>query len=199
MNRIFKLLLGIVATIFLGAVGSGLWERFLGPALDWLTRSTVGLFASAIGSYRDSIYESAARGFHEAQALALYSIFILMLPLIYLLLLRQHPTLRRSTPSDPTRAFVRSPRGFWLLAAITFAVTIGAFFATLRLRHINETITYTLGSFEIVRPYVGESKYAEFRSRYYAMRTATEFQVLFSEVAAAAKQHNLRLPAYEPL
>lgn len=45
IKKIIKIALGIAATIVLGAIGSGLWERFLGPFLDWLTRQTIGAFA----------------------------------------------------------------------------------------------------------------------------------------------------------
>ena len=198
MKRLINILLGIIATIILGAIGSGLWERLLGPFLDWLTKSTIGLYASVMLTYRDSIYENAAKGFHESNSLAVHTIVIMLLPLLYFYVLQRHPTKTRD-PNDPVRLFIRSRRGYWLLFGLTIAVMFGTMFSALRLRHINETITYTLASFEIVRPSVGEAKYVELRSRYFAMRTAAEFQAIHEEVLAVAKQQGRILPAYEPL
>lgn len=200
LQKTLKIVLGIAATIVLGAVGSGLWERFLGPFLDWLTRQTVGAFAWGHSSYRDSIYENAARGFHEAHSLALYTTFIGLLPIAYLFLLRRHPTERQPEGArSPLREFIRSRSGYWLIFALTMAIFVGAAFSALRLRHINETITYSLSTFEIVRPYVGELQYTKYRSRFFAMRNAREFDEVHSELVAIAKANNIRLPDYTPL
>lgn len=72
-------------------------------------------------------------------------------------------------------------------------------FNTLRLRHINETITYSLATFEILRPYVGEDKYFIFRSRYFATRTASQFDLLHKEIITIAAEKKLILPDYQPL
>lgn len=200
MRQFFKIVAGVAVTIFLGAVGSGLWERFMGPGLDWLTRATVGAISNGHTWYRDSIYVSASKGFHEAQALALYSLVLGLLPLLYAWLLLRHPVIS-ATPRPPskTRDFMRSSSGYWLTFALTIVVFVTVTFNGLRLRHINETITYALASFEIVRPYVGEEQYARLRSRFYAMRTGAEFDEINRDLIAAAKKFAVKLPEYEPL
>lgn len=199
-KRFLKFTLGVIATIFLGAIGSGLWERFLGPFLDWLSRVTIGAFAWGHASYRDSIYSDAARGFHEAQSLALYTVFLGFLPLLYFWILRRHPTEKRAARDTSVfREIIRSRKGFWLIFALTMVVFISVMFSTLRLRHINETITYSLATFEIVRPFVGEDQYLRYRSRYFSLRTAVEFDALHKEILAVAKVHDIRLPEYQPL
>jgi hypothetical protein len=198
MNKFFKVVLGVLATIVLGAVGSGLWERMLGPFLDWLTRSTIGLYASAVGTYRDSIYENAAKGLHEEHSLVVHTLIIAMIPLLYYFLLRRHPTETRD-PNDPIRLFMRSRKGYWVIMFLTIIVFFGTVFTSLRIRHINETITYSLASIEIVRPFVGEQKYADLRSRYFAMRTTSDFRAIYEEVVTTAKENHRKLPEYEPL
>lgn len=195
-----KIVLGGIATIFLGAIGSGLWEKFLGPFLDWLSRITVGTFAWGQASYRDSIYESAAKGFHEAQSLALYTWALAILPMFYVFVLQRHPILR-STAVAPSefREFIRSRKGYWLVLVLTMIIFFAVNFSALRLRHINETITYSLATFEIVRPYVGEDQYARYRSRYFSLRTAAEFETLHKEVQGVAKARGIQLPDYQPL
>jgi hypothetical protein len=198
MNKFVKVVLGILATIILGAIGSGLWERMLGPFLDWLTRATIGLYASAFSTYQDSIYANAAKGFHEAHSLAVYTLIIGILPLLYYILLRRHPTAVRD-PNDPVRILIRSRKGYLLIMLLTVAIAFGTIFTSLRIRHINETITFSLASIEIVRPFVGEQRYADLRSRYFAMRTTKDFRGIYEEVMAAAKDNHRQLPDYEPL
>ena len=198
MNKLLKVVLGVLATIVLGAIGSGLWERMLGPFLDWLTRATIGLYASIVGTYRDSIYESAAKGFHEQHSLATYTMIIGMLPFIYYLLLRRHPTVTRN-PDDPMRVFMRSRKGYWVILALTIAVFFATSFSSLRIRHINETITFSLASTEIVRPLIGEQKYIDLRSRYFSMRSSKDFRAIYDELVKAAKEGHLKLPDYEHL
>lgn len=199
-RKIFKIALGVLATIFLGAIGSGIWERFLGPALDWLTRISIGAFAWGHSSYRDSIYANAAKGFHEAHSLALYTLVLGLLPVLYFMLLQRHPTSRPQPGSTtPTREFIRSRRGYWFIFLVTAVIFVTVMFSSLRLRHINETITYSLATFEIVRPYVGENSYMQYRSRYFSMRTAEEFDAIHSEIIKVAQDNQLRLPQYQPL
>ena len=198
MKKLILYFLGIVGTIILGAIGSGLWERLLGPFLDWLTKFTIGLYASVIVTYSDSIYENASKGFHEYHSRSLYSILISLLPMLYFLLLMRHPTQRGKT-EDGLKVFLLSRNGYWFIFALAIAVTFGSLFSGLRLRHINETITYSLASLEIIRPTVGEVKYIELRSRYYSMRTTSEFRSLNREITEAAIVKNRKLPAYEPL
>lgn len=198
MNKALKVVLGILATIVLGAIGSGLWERMLGPFLDWLTRSTIGLYASAVGTYRDSIYANAAKGFHEEHSLVIHTIVIGILPAIYYFLLVRHPT-EISDPNEPARVFMRSRKGYWLILFLTVAVFFGTMFESLRIRHINETITFSLASIEIVRPHIGEERYVDLRSRYFAMRTTKDFRAIYEEVVDASKDSHRQLPDYEPL
>lgn len=197
---IFKALAAVATTVFLGALGSGFWEHFLGDWLDWLARQTVRAFAWGLTSYRDSIYETAAQGFHESHALALYTNFLAIIPFAYLLVLRRHPTAHRpQAPRSTTRDFIRSRKGYWLIVVLTMSVLVTVLFTTLRLRHINETITYSLGTFEILRPYMSERQYASYRSRYFSMHSAAEFDALHAEILALARSKHVRLPNYVPL
>ena len=56
---------GIIGGIFLGALGSGLWEKILSPTLLWLFEKASYLLNSISSNYMDSIYNEASNGFHE--------------------------------------------------------------------------------------------------------------------------------------
>src|SRR5260370_30055063 len=79
MSKWKKVALGFVATILLGALGSGLWELALRPMGLWLgktipTAATLGSTAA-----KDQIYLEAAKGIHEAASLELFWLTILFL------------------------------------------------------------------------------------------------------------------------
>lgn len=61
MERVLKILGGLAAAIVLGAIGSGVWEKILSPALSWLSSATAELIGTFSGSYENSIFRLAAR------------------------------------------------------------------------------------------------------------------------------------------
>ena len=58
--NIFKIIGGISATILLGAIGSGLWERFLSPFVDYIKYKVVQTISVFYTGYLDSIYQRAS-------------------------------------------------------------------------------------------------------------------------------------------
>jgi hypothetical protein len=72
-----KIALGLLGTILLGALGSGLWDLALKPGGRWLNE--VFLTAVTLGSdyLKDQVYAEAARGYHEAAAADSYELLIL--------------------------------------------------------------------------------------------------------------------------
>jgi hypothetical protein len=61
--------LTIIGTIFLGALGSGLWELAVKPPGTWISKAMYTVVT--LGSHRltDAIYREAARGHHEQASL----------------------------------------------------------------------------------------------------------------------------------
>ncbi|QKQ25157.1 hypothetical protein [Candidatus Reidiella endopervernicosa] len=84
-KTILKVIVGIIVTIVLGAIGSGVWERILSPALDWIYRFSVGLISKVSIDYKNNIYEAAEMGFHEDFSFRLFLITTLLLSLALLL------------------------------------------------------------------------------------------------------------------
>lgn len=61
-NKYTRIFFGIVATIFLGAIGSGVWEKFLSPVSSSTTTFIASLFSSLSDSYANSLYENVGKG-----------------------------------------------------------------------------------------------------------------------------------------
>ncbi|QOY53140.1 hypothetical protein [Candidatus Sulfurimonas baltica] len=60
MNSYLKIIAGMLATIILGAIGSGFWERILSPGFDKLQYFVVNKISFFYTGYLDSIYEDAS-------------------------------------------------------------------------------------------------------------------------------------------
>jgi hypothetical protein len=59
-SKIVKWILGIAATVVLGALGSGLWQNILGPSLHFITRWGLDLASLGFASYKNSVYQQIA-------------------------------------------------------------------------------------------------------------------------------------------
>ena len=60
IEKILKILFGIVSTIILGAIGSGVWERLLSPALGEFGNFLTTTISSISERYSNSIYTDAS-------------------------------------------------------------------------------------------------------------------------------------------
>jgi hypothetical protein len=59
-SKALKWILGVLATIVVGALGSGLWQNVFGPALHFVTRWGLDLASLGFASYKTSIYQQIA-------------------------------------------------------------------------------------------------------------------------------------------
>ncbi|WP_318520139.1 hypothetical protein [Photobacterium leiognathi] len=200
MYKYIKFLLGGLVTIVLGAIGSGLWERFLSDAFDKLVLWSINVINIAFTSYKDGIYASAAMGFHENYSLLTYAFIISILPVAYYWAVLRHPARVRSeskvgeTSPSKMQHFMRSRKGYWIIVGMTFSVFAFCLHTTAKMRYTNEVLTYSLRSLDIIEPYVSEHDFKLLRSKFYQVKTTAQFEAFYSEVNNVAKSKSLELP-----
>src|SRR5437764_7100847 len=98
-----KIALGVIGSLVVGALGSGLWSWMFEPVLSRLGKGILNLVTLGISSLKDNVYSTAAEGLHEVPSLHVHLFVIaitvalpLSLSFIGLLLLRQKsPTAAR--------------------------------------------------------------------------------------------------------
>ena len=61
-NKLVKIILGVIGTILIGAIGSGVWERFLSPLIDSTASRLASLFSLVSKSYANSLYSDIGKG-----------------------------------------------------------------------------------------------------------------------------------------
>ena len=66
--------LAILATIILGALGSGLWDMIFKPTLAWAVGTVLTISTLGLDSLRDEIYADVAMGNYERASLSILSL-----------------------------------------------------------------------------------------------------------------------------
>jgi len=197
-RRIFKVLLGGIATIVLGAIGSGLWERALGPVFDSAYRAILDIVSRYSTEYTNVIYRRAATGFHEDWAFRTFAIFSAFLALTFnaaaLFLLSRRA--REFGRMDLKALW--GPRAEWVALVLSMAIVLGLFLGVSRHEAVFRTTTYSIQSMEIVRPHTGEPVYLELRSQFFQIRTKNDFLVFKGGLERYAIESKVRLPEFEP-
>lgn len=187
MDRFIKLFFGVLATITLGAIGSGLWEKIMSPLLGYLSNSITSTISSLSTSYSDSIYVKASN-ISSTNDNAAFSIlfFIAMGLFIY--------ALSSKKQNKYIGAFYRggiTPFQGWFGIINTGAVFIVAIFALTTKATVQQIQLYSVKQMEIVRPYVGEDKYLQLRSEYLKMKTKTDFDKFIVHLNTSAKDASI--------
>lgn len=190
-----------MGTIFLGAIGSGLWERFLSGFVDSLVSLSIEFVSSIFKSYKDDIYETAALGFHEIHSLQLFLLVVLLLPMAYIRLLQRHPENKKeqSEIDQKVGSFIKSKYGYIVLNVLTLSVMVSCLFIASKISYTNRVVTYSIRSLDIVKPYILEKEYDKLVSDYYQLRNADDYNKFNEAIKKIAEEHSLRLPKNAPL
>ena len=64
-KRTIKWILGVIGLIFLGALGSGLWQIGIEPVFSWLLGIIFKITTLGLTSLSDAFYQDVAKGLHE--------------------------------------------------------------------------------------------------------------------------------------
>lgn len=76
-KKTIKWILGVIGVVFLGAIGSGLWQIGMEPASSWILDALFKITTLGLSYFEDAFYRDVAKGLHEETSLfALYFIFI---------------------------------------------------------------------------------------------------------------------------
>ncbi len=202
-NKYIKILLGFVAAIIIGAIGSGLWERILSKIFDYIIELTINIMNLFITSYKDSIYASASKGFHEFSATYLHSLVLALIPALYMVTLslyykiRHRENKKEEKPDSRLKKFMFSKKGNYALIFITIAAFISCMIGSFKLIYTNDVATYSFRCMEIIAPYLSDQEIKEIRSQYYMIKNAKDFSEFDSKIKGIASKNNIVLPKLE--
>lgn len=84
MTKYIKFTLGTIGAIVIGAIGSGVWEYILQPALRNGSNAFLELATLGVESYKDDLYQEVAKGYQEKASFSLLLSFNALLVSAYL-------------------------------------------------------------------------------------------------------------------
>jgi hypothetical protein len=189
-----KIILGAVATILLGAIGSGVWDRLLSPGLKILGNLVTTILSSISDKYSDSIYTRASSIITYSQVDK--AAVLLMLILIVWLLIYAVNSQKENHIIEPFHTGISRSFQGWQGIISCGALLIFLIFMISTDSTINEIKKYSTTNMEIIRPYVGEKEYLTIRSNYLQMKNERDFKKFLDHLYRDASEASLDIDKF---
>jgi hypothetical protein len=210
-----KPVLTILGTIFLGALGSGLWDVFLRDLMNLLAFSLLKIVGTVYAGYLDNLHAEIARGCIDRFSSLPYLVvvvFFCSFPWAAISLMRlrlryfekQYVESRQSSEvstADEVLAYHKNLiRKFTIILSI-FAIFMSTAYVTLAARdfYANNGAIYLDRSIEIVAPYISASDVLRLRAAFRSIKSTDDFHKLDSELKSIAKKTKVELPKFRSL
>lgn len=185
----------IFVIIFLGAIGSGLWDLFLRDILLNIVSVMISIADYLFVGYADSLYSQIGKGQNNGGFLALLlptlaTLGVIIFPWLFYLKYF-HITSINSSFKNNKLAYL----------FIFFAITINILYSY---RYFNTmfnytAVTYIERSIEIVRPHINETEFIKLRAEYRSIETKKQFSSIYFKIIKIAELNNVKLPNFSPL
>lgn len=195
LSRLPKVILGAVATIILGAVGSGLWEKVLSPLLGYFANRITSILSALSSSYSDSIYSQASRLYAPSPSdrMAIVIMFLIFMGVfVYAVRSKRENVIIKALHQGMAEAFTG-----WRGIVYSGSFVVLLIFLASRQTTIEEIRSYSTTQMEIVRPYVGEEKYHQLKSRFLRMRSKKDFDRFLHELYSGAPPALVKVEKFE--
>jgi hypothetical protein len=217
-NRSIQWVVGIVGTLLLGALGSGLWEFVLRDIIVWAGNITLTFISSIWGGYVDLLHRDIGKLHQDLFTVPLFAIvvvFIEFAPWVMIVgLLRRTSKLKVRLTENDTNETVISEQ--WpekvdsiskdvadirkkilrilvpLAVLITFSYAISAW----QLTYTRSAANWAERSTEILLPYVTQQEYMKLRSDLRAIEDAEHFYKFEKQLQDFAAKASIKLPAF---
>ncbi|HCE3215920.1 TPA: hypothetical protein NGS02_004536 [Vibrio parahaemolyticus] len=190
----------VMSIIFLGSLGSGLWDLFLKDSLFFILQWVTNIADSIFVGFADSFYSDVGKA-SQPMLTVLVPIFMVVAVIAFTWFNTVMYFVQSSkdyTPS-PNKSRKRVPFLSVFFPVMTCLITATYGHALVSDVYNFKVSNYVERSIEILRPGISESKYIELRAQYRQVETRDQFQELFNELINLEEQSNVVLPKFEPL
>lgn len=203
----------ILGTIFLGALGSGLWDLFLSELLYKCASIFANIFASFFSSYVEILHKNIGQGLNEESSMILLSIFLATIMLIgiflFLYIFNSYRHLKKSligsnkkldAPKIDSQTRLKRFKKkiiFYFFAIIPLIFMYAMIFFTIDYQH--RAIVFIERSIEIVTPNITTNDLVVLRSKYRSINSAKEFYELETELRNISLKYHIKLPEFSTI
>ncbi len=206
-----RALITILGAIGLGVLGNAIWELLLKPAIILLTDFGLNVATLGMTSLRDDLYLRIARG--DQTSLSMFSLATSLVAPTFLIIaiyvskfvmrdIRTSVERYIPRPPKPQPSWVRSVRRlkYLMMMMIFIGGVIGVTFMLdlVRTAFISNGVHYLAQAQTIVAPFMDDGARLTLASDVARMKTRGDFNIVNAKLQAAAKNHDISLPAFTP-
>jgi len=215
INKIFswRSLKYIFATIFLGAIGSGLWDLFLSELLYECASLSAHIFASIFSSYVEILHEDIGKGLNEKYSfflvVLLFSMIIISVIFILIFLTASYRYLKNYLLGSATNKHVakvdkqtrlkRFKKRIIIYFLLYMPLIIIYSTMIFDIVYEHKAIVFIERSLEIVAPYITNNELLLLRSKYRSISSAKEFYELEDELRSISAKKYINLPEFSSI
>jgi hypothetical protein len=190
-KKIIKIVLGLIATIIIGAIGSGVWEKLLSPFLSFLSSEISQFFSSISTSYANNIYSKMSSldgtsNLNDAHWVFLLIFFFFLF--LYSASKNKHKFIIGEFVETHNEMF-----SSWAGIIFTGSMLVGTVLMMSMDKEIYKLRSQTLEHIEIIRPYINENEYLLIRSEFFQIKTEKSFNDLKQKIKDVSLKNKLAL------
>jgi len=209
--RTTKLMVGIVVTIFLGAIGSGLWDRMLSHVFDWSLTLFLTVISRVFRSYVDYIHEDIGKGAHEIfSMLPFIALVVAIICFPWLLMLAGHRMKKRmesvhgaeEVSRSSSRQFnllIRGKYVYWVVYPMLIFITLAYSSMLFETAYLWRATNFVERSIDILAPNLTEHKVLELRAEYRSVNNAKKFYALEDSLVAISERDSIEIPSFHAI
>lgn len=204
----------IILTIFLGALGSGLWESVFKPITHKVSKAIFTLLSFGAKRASDNVYKEAARGHHELPSLLiLIFVFIAMLSSMVGFQIfayqkifgedqRMNTIIEKCSarPDEERSECIKEltiqevkPQLYKTSLATVFMIII-FLYRFIGINRANLIITYYRQCLNICRPFIENDKYHQFEQKFSMMISKEEYKNIIDALQEISEKNSIELP-----
>ena len=206
--------LGLVGTILIGAIGSGIWQRLGDPLYIWLRDATLNGATLGIATLKDALYAEVATGLYERPASVLLGTFLfvilyvmfIMLTIITVRARRQGHALGKGRRRGEAvnieerrqRVLQTLRKQLYVMWPMTLVLAISITFNIIKTTYTSRAIGHYRQLTALVGPYISESEMKTYDSRFAQIQSAQEYTDVTRELVELATENGLVIPNFRP-
>lgn len=188
----------IVVTVVLGAVGSGVWEWVLKPALAGTSDTVLSVATLGISAFKDALYKEVAQGFREDPSLRLYNAVFAFAPLMLLGFISGFWTAARSQNSDTSDSRLERAVSWFdrPVLILTIFMLLFSVVQAAQVSYVNRAVTHFHQLLAIAGPYMTEEQRLSALSRFAQVASGEDYERLVIELDSLCRGKGQRTPAF---
>ena len=220
-KKYIKVILGVILTILLGAVGSGVWEYVLKPSLGSVSEFILNIATLGIETFKNDIYIQIAKGFSDRTSISILNLInslLMMAIIVYILtlkdkvfpsedqdLLKDTSKLSQEESAELLKHYKqllatgkRKLKKLFIFAVLLLFLLIGIqYMNSFKLGYINKSIVYYQQLKSISQPYISKKELDEINSKFALIKTKNDYVLVISYLEKTLKDNNLEIKKFD--